>query len=228
MVPAGALRSGLDLATLLLWGEVMMRFSSMAGEAWRGPGAAWWQGFEAATEPYLQAASPKELLRLGKMLSTQRQQQPVGAAWVAAFLQATRNRCLHPAAGSLGQAGRQADAGRAGAPTPDPAAAAAADAAGTTAACVGAAATGGTAQETRAARPVAQRSQPQRLSARNLANLGKAVVGLGVVPDRRWLQAWELSVELQGCGVSWQVAKSLQQTRAAFEQLASSCAAAEQ
>lgn len=144
----------------------MMRFSRMAGETWRGPGAAWWQGFEAATEPYLQAAAPKELLRLGKMLSTQQQQQPVGAAWVAAFLQATRKRCLHPAAGS------------------------------------------------------------QRLSARHLANLGKAVAGLGAVPDRGWLQAWELSLELQGCGVTLQVARNLHQTRAAWRQLARSSAAA--
>jgi hypothetical protein len=156
----------------------------MAGEVWRGPGAAWWQGFEAATEPYLQTAGPRELLRLGKMLSTQQQHQPVGAGWVAAFLQATRDRCLHPAAAAAGTVQGSGSAGSV------------------------------------AQRPQQQQQQQQRLSARNLANLGKAAAGLGVVPDRGWLQAWELSLELRGSEMTWGVAKSLQSTQRAFRRLA--------
>jgi hypothetical protein len=60
----------------------------------------------------------------------------------------------------------------------------------------------------------------QPLSARNLVNLGRGVAGLGVLPDKAWTEAWELGLELTGAGMSWQVNKSLQQTRAEFDRLA--------
>lgn len=66
-----------------------MRFSKLAGEPWPGPGAAWWRGFEAATEPYLPTATPKELRRLLKILSIQQQHLPLGRRWLTAFLQAS-------------------------------------------------------------------------------------------------------------------------------------------
>lgn len=181
-----------------------MRFSSMAGEPWPGPGAAWWQGFEAATEPYLQAAEAKELLRLGKMLSTQQQHIPVGVGWVQAFLQASKACCLHTRAitGAVGAPGWvRGQYGRRSLKT-SPRAAAAAAAAGSVQGHSG-----------------AVQSGPQALSARNLANLGKAVAALGVLPDKEWLEAWEVAVELSGAGMTPALVKSLQRTRAAFAQL---------
>lgn len=189
-----------------------MRFSSTAGEPWAGPGAAWWQGFEAATEPYLQAAEPRELLRLGKMLSTQRQHRPVGQGWVEAFLGATKASCL--GAGALGVRMGQADAGAGsshpgtGSGKPNSANAAAAAAA---AGANGAGAKGSAAGSVSCSKP---------LSARNLANLGKAVAALGVCRDSEWLDKWELALELTGAGMTTEVGHSLQQTRAAFARLA--------
>jgi hypothetical protein len=63
-------------------------------------------------------------------------------------------------------------------------------------------------------------SRRQPLSARNLVNLGRGIAGLGVFPDRGWMEAWELGLELTGAGMSWQVNKSLQQTRAEFDRMA--------
>jgi hypothetical protein len=189
-----------------MWGEVMMRFSSMAGEPWPGPGVAWWQGFEAATEPYLQAAEAKELLRLGKMLSTQQQHGPVGRGWVQAFLQASKACCLDTRAitGVVGPEGWvRGQYGKRGLKiSPRTAAAAAAG--------------GGGVQ----GRSGSVQSGPQALSARNLANLGKAVAAMGVLPDKEWLEAWEGAVELSGAGMTPALVQSLQRTRAAFAQLA--------
>lgn len=210
----------------------MMRFSKMAGSTWRGPGAAWWRGFEAATEPYLQAAEPKELLRLAKMLSLQRQHRPVSRSWVDALLTATQ-ACLAPAAWSAGER--------------DPAVTAAADGAGSSVKAVAHAAVlcdsaAQTAQHTlssaasaglqASAGPHSSRGstgqthkgkwQGKRpLSARNLANLGKAIVDLGVWPGTAWLDAWELALELAGSGMSREVGANINRTRAAFAQLES-------
>lgn len=145
----------------------MLRFSSMAGEPWPGPGAAWWQGFEAATEPYLQAADPQELVQLLKVLSKQQQHRGVGQSWVAAFLQAS---------GAVLAGG------------------------------------GGGQQQ--------QNQQQQVFSASNLVALGKGLAALGVLPDRAWLQAWELAVDLAGAGMSGTADISLQNTRAQFARLA--------
>jgi hypothetical protein len=78
----------------------MARFSKLAGEPWPGPGAAWWQGFEAATEPYLHSAEPKELVRLLKLLSTQQQHMPLGQRWLTTFLEASKACLLHMAGSS--------------------------------------------------------------------------------------------------------------------------------
>jgi hypothetical protein len=206
LCPTGVLGPHLDLRTLLMWGEVMMRFSSMAGEPWPGPGAAWWQSFEAATEPYLQSADAKELLRLGKMLSTQQQHGLVGRGWVQAFLQASKACCLDTRA-VTGVAGAQGwvrgQHGRRGSKTSPRTAPAAAAAAGGV-----------------QGRSGAVQSGPQALSARNLANLGKAVAAMGLLPDQQWLAAWEGAVELSGAGMTPALVQSLQRTRAAFDQLA--------
>lgn len=187
-----------------------MRFSSMAGERWAGPGAAWWQGFVAATEPYLQAAEPKELLRLAKMLSTQQQHRPVSSSWTDAFLAASEKVCLQrssqvvPAGGASG-----------GGPSL------------TTATAVAGRSAAGRMQDQGTIGRVQQpescgkhnSSSSRPLSAQNLANLGKAVAEMGVLPGRSWLDAWDLAVELASCSMSPGVAAALKRTRGMFKEL---------
>jgi hypothetical protein len=72
----------------------MLRFSRLAGEPWQGPGAAWWQRFEAATQPHLSAAGPHQLLALGHVLTHQRQHSVVGGTWAHAFVAAAGRACL--------------------------------------------------------------------------------------------------------------------------------------
>jgi hypothetical protein len=206
----------------------MLRFSSMAGEPWPGPGASWWQGFEAATEPYLHAADPKELLRMLKLLSMQQQHRPVSSTWVQRFLEVSRG-CLLPSVGAtpLGTTAAVKVPGSEARPVAavlnTPGGAAAAKPATRNAPAEmeknhQAAGADRSAEGSSEGRVYTPSRQP--LSARNLVNLGRGVAGLGVLPDKAWTEAWELGLELTGAGMSWQVNKSLQQTRAEFDRLA--------
>jgi len=226
----------MDLGTLLAWGEVMLRFSNMAGSTWHGPGPAWWRGFEAATEPYLQAAEPKELLRLAKMLSLQKQHRPVSRSWIDALLTATQT-CLAPAAWSADGRGTAAAAadGACSSAVPGARAAVGRDSASTTAqlspsapAVLQASAGPHSSRGTTGQAHKVKRQGKRPLSARNLANLGKAIADLGVWPGTAWLEAWELALELAGSGMSREVCASINRTRAAFAQLESAerCAVA--